>query len=42
MYGAKKKDTFPCPFPGYSPGAKQEEQTDYMLSVAMPVDLAFR
>lgn len=39
--GAKKKDTFPCPFPGFWPGAKQEDQTYYMLNVA-PDALAFR
>jgi len=38
---SKKKDTFPCPFPGCSPGAKQEEQTDYALIIT-PADFAFR
>ena len=41
VYGAKKKDTFPCPFPGLSPGRKQEDQTECMLNTT-PDDLAFR
>jgi hypothetical protein len=41
VYRAKKKDTFPCPFPGFSPGENQEDQTDYMLNTT-PDDLAFR